>query len=69
MTKQISSSFLAVASVKTAELKVIGWKSFTVYFKHTQGWLGFCTKRTVMYINTRWQIMTKTGLEKHLCPN
>lgn len=44
MIKQISSSFLVIASVKTAELEVIGWKSFTVYFKQTQGWLLFCTK-------------------------
>lgn len=44
MTKQISSSFLVIASMQASELELLGWKSFTVYFKHTQGLILFCTK-------------------------
>lgn len=44
MTKQISSSFLVIASMKLTELETVGRKSFTVYVKHTESWILFCTK-------------------------
>lgn len=44
-TKQISSSFLLIAFINVTELQIIWWKSFTVYIKHTQGWILFCTQQ------------------------
>jgi len=45
MTKQISSLFLVIASMKATELEIIRWKSLTVYVKHTERWILFCTKQ------------------------
>lgn len=70
MTKQISSSFLVIASIKASELEIVGRKYFTVYFNGTQGLILFCTKKNChaykyKVTNNDWNKPRK-GLEPEL---